>query len=107
MRQFLAGVLVTTSLALLGFQSEKLDQKEDPNQKTDSVPQYTYTIQMIGWAAPQRMTVATSKTQQKLEDLRAEVLSRSINESAQAYGARLAHVYRDGDFLTYIWEKHE
>ena len=104
MKNFLAGVLVTTSLALLGFQVVDEDQKEVTNPYVGPKSWHSYTVQHI----PNDFNVNDIS---ELGQASANTVASILNIKLLTYvlqqddNVRLAHVIPQGKFLTLIWEE--
>jgi hypothetical protein len=104
MKNFLAGVLVTTSLALLGFQVVDEDQKEVTNPYVGPKSWYSYRVQHI---ANDLNVNDTSKVGQASANTVASILNLKLMNYVfrEDDNVRLAHVIPQGKFLTLVWEK--
>lgn len=104
MKNFLAGVLVTTSLALLGFQVVDEDPKGDSDKNVETKKYHVYKVEYI--------------VNQFVVNMRSEAWEDTRHHHARAWGtdltdesakqgdnARLAHIYPQGKYLVLVWEK--
>jgi hypothetical protein len=104
MKNFLAGVLVTTSLALLGFQVVGEDPKGDSDKKVETKKSHSYSVQHI----VNKLDVnKTGEFWEANAGVNASVLSVNLTVESAKRGdnARLAHIFPQGKYLTLVWEK--
>ena len=104
MKNFLAGVLVTTSLALMGFQVVDEDRKGESDKNVETKKYHVYKVE---YQLNQFVEYMRDRTWEDTRHSHARVWGASLTDESAKQGnnARLAHIFPQGKYLVLMWEK--
>jgi hypothetical protein len=104
MKNFLAGVLVTTSLALLGFQVVDEDPKRGSDNKVETKKYHVYKVE---YRLNQFFEYMRDPAWEDVRHHHARVWGDSLTDESAKQGdnARLAHIFPQGKYMVLVWEK--